>query len=181
MKIEGLISEEEYQDEKKKLLEEDNQIKENIVSDGVGEWTRVMEETLSFASKLTKLFEDAKEDPVARRMILKILGSNLELKDKKVRITAKKVFVFFKQVEDLQNGEIDRLEPKITPIDGGNKLFLPLHSHLERVTGIEPVSSPWKGDILAFVLYPLVGETGLEPATSRSQSARASHLRHSPF
>jgi hypothetical protein len=51
----------------------------------------------------------------------------------------------------------------------------------ERVTGIEPVSSPWKGDILAFVLYPLVGETGLEPATSRSQSARASHLRHSPF
>ena len=27
---------------------------------------------------------------------------------------------------------------------------------LERVTGIEPVSLPWQGNIIAIILYPLV-------------------------
>ena len=138
MKIEGLISEEEYQNEKKRLINEETQIKGGIVSDGIGVWTKTMEEALVFASKLTLLFETAKEDPIARRMILKILGSNLELKDKKVRITAKKLFVFFKQVEKSQNGEIDWLEPKNGLITWDNQSFPPVHSHMERATGFEP-------------------------------------------
>jgi len=134
MKIEGLISEEEYQNEKKRLINEETQIKGGIVSDGIGVWAKTMEEALAFASKLTLLFETAKEDPIARRMILKILGSNLELKDKKVRITAKKLFVFFKQFEKSQNGEIDCLEPENGLITWDNQAFPPVHSHMERVT-----------------------------------------------
>ncbi len=145
MKIEGLITEDDYQKEKKRLLSEEKQIKTSIASDGISSWTKTMEETLSFASKVSQLFDDANEDPEARRMILRILGSNLELKDKIVRITAKNVFIFFKQIEKLQNGEIDRLEPEIVPVNGDNSLFLPLHSHLERETGFEPATFSLEG------------------------------------
>lgn len=148
MKIEGLISEDEYQKEKKRLLNEESQIKDNIVKDGIGEWTQAMEEALAFASKLTVLFEAAKDDPIARRMILKILGSNLELKDKKVRITAKKLFVFFKEIEKKQFPEIEWLEPENSLINWENHPLPPMDSRYERVTRIELASSPWKGDIL---------------------------------
>lgn len=138
MKIEGLIGEEEYQKEKKRLLNEENQIKENIAEDGVGEWTKAMEEALAFASKLTVLFEAAKDDSIARRMIMKILGSNLELKDRKVRITAKKLFVFFKEIEKTHFPEIDRLEPENSLINWENHPIPPMNSHMEREKGIEP-------------------------------------------
>lgn len=71
-------------------------------------------------------------------MILKILGSNLELKDKKVRITAKKLFVFFKQVEKSQNGEIDWLEPENGLITWYNQALPPVYSHMEQPKGFEP-------------------------------------------
>lgn len=81
-------------------------------------------------------------------MVLRILGSNLELKDRIVRINAKKLFVFFKQIEKSQNGEIDWLEPENGLITWDNQEFPPVHSHMERAKGIEPSSSPWEGDIL---------------------------------
>ncbi len=73
--------------------------------------------------------------------------SNLELKDKKVRITAKKLFVFFKQVEKTRSGEIDWLEPENGLITWDNQVLPPVHSHMERDTGVEPVFSPWEGDV----------------------------------
>lgn len=148
MKIEGLISEEEYQTEKNRLINEEKQIKENIVSDGIGEWTRVMEESLAFASCLTELFEEAKDNPETQRMILRILGSNLELKDRLVRIDAKKLFVFFKQMEKVQSGEINWLEPENGLINWDNQLLPPINSHMERDTRIELASLPWQGSIL---------------------------------
>jgi len=53
--------------------------------------------------------------------------------DKKVRITAKKLFVFFKQVEKSHKGEIDWLEPENGLITWDNQAFPPVHSHMERV------------------------------------------------
>ena len=73
-------------------------------------------------------------------MILKILSSNLELKDKKVRIIAKKLFVFFKQVEKSQDGEIDWLEPENGLITWDNQAFPPVHSHMEPGRGIGPLT-----------------------------------------
>lgn len=148
MKIEGMIDETQYQKEKSRILEEEKQIKGTIAQDGLESWTKTMEEILGFASQIVKLFDDAKEDPEARRMILRILGSNLELKDGLVRIKALNTFIFFKQIEKVQKGEIIRLEPQNSPIDGSKPSLPQNYSHLERVRGIEPLSIPWEGIIL---------------------------------
>ena len=81
-------------------------------------------------------------------------------------------------------------------------LFIVVGRKLERVTGIEPASGAWKAPVLplnytrnsrwdivpqpcariAIVLAfaRMVGVTGFEPATSCSQSRRATKLRHTP-
>ena len=54
----------------------------------------------------------------------------------------------------------------------------------ERVTGFEPVLTPWKGGVLPLhhtrSLGPAVGAPGFEPGTSRTQTVRATGLRHAP-
>ena len=168
MKIDGMIDEAQYQKEKSRILEEETQTKGAIAQDGLDSWTKTMEEVLAFASKIIQLFDDAKEDPEARRMILRILGSNLELKDGLVRIKALNTFIFLKQVDKLQKGEIARLEPVNSPIDGNKPLLSENYSHLERAKGIEPSSSPWEGDILP-VYYARIYEMiiAIEPYFSQ--------------
>ena len=135
MKIDGLISEEDYQEEKKRLLSEEKQLKENVGLDGLASWTKTMEETLAFATNVTKIFN--RDDPVVKRMALRILGSNLIVKDKKVRIIAKKAFIFLKTAEKVMNGEIAWLEPKKDPISGAYLVFSANDSDMERRTGFE--------------------------------------------
>ena len=60
-------------------------------------------------------------------------------------------------------------------------------SLLERVRGIEPLSAGWKPAVITTIRHPhrdfrnsLVGATGLEPATSWSQTRRSSHLSYTP-
>ena len=59
-------------------------------------------------------------------------------------------------------------------------LRLPISSsgHVEQATGIEPASSAWKADILPLNYTCMVFQTGFEPATSWSQTRRATKLRH---
>jgi hypothetical protein len=59
---------------------------------------------------------------------------------------------------------------------------------MERVAGLEPAKSPWKGDVLPLhhtrrhsSIVLVVGVRGLEPPTSASQTPRATGLRHTPF
>ena len=58
----------------------------------------------------------------------------------------------------------------------------PLIYLVERATGIEPASSAWKAGVLPlnYARKNMVGTTGFEPATSCSQSRRATKLRHVP-
>ena len=52
---------------------------------------------------------------------------------------------------------------------------------VERATGIEPASGAWKAPVLPLNYARIVvGATGFEPATSCSQSKRATKLRHAP-
>ncbi len=146
MKIDGMLSEEDYQKEKKRLLNEEKQIKENIGADGLTSWTKTMEETLAFASNVTRIFQNG--DPESKRLTLRIHGSNLILKDKKVRIIAKKAFVFLKAAEKVMNGEIRWLEPKKDPTAGSYLVFSANDSDMERDKGIEPSTLPWEGSVL---------------------------------
>lgn len=146
MKIEGLIGEDEYKKEKDRLLKEEHQTKEQISKDNLGAWTKTMEEILAFASNITKIFY--KGDTETKRMVLRILGSNLILKDKIVRIDAKKAFLYLKKTENKVNQKKQWLEPENTPIDRSKRAFLQMQSDLERVMGIEPTYSAWKADAL---------------------------------
>lgn len=146
MKIEGMISQDDYFKEKNRLLMEEKQIKDGIQNDGIALWTKVMEETLDFAANVTKIFSS--HDIEVKRQVLRILGSNLVLKDRQVQITGKKAFIFLKEAEGVKNGEKSRLEPENSLITRDKIHLLKNDSDMERVRGIEPPSSPWKGDIL---------------------------------
>ena len=62
---------------------------------------------------MTKLFEEG--DIFTRQMVLKILGSNFILQDKKLKIQAKYAFVFFKDVQEQTYKENLWLEPRKIP------------------------------------------------------------------
>ena len=60
---------------------------------------------------------------------------------------------------------------------------------MEQVKGIEPSSSAWQADVLPLNytctffpmdIFPMVGKTGFEPATSWSQTKRSTKLSYFP-
>ena len=146
MKIENLVTEEDYQKEKERLLREEHQTKNQIASDNLGGWAKTMEEILAFASNVTKIFH--KEDTEAKRMVLRILGSNLILKDRIVRIDAKNAVIYLKKIEKSMNEKKQRLEPKNMPTDRTKRALLEMQSDMERVGGVEPPSSAWKAEVI---------------------------------
>ena len=103
---------------------------------------------LAFLANVTKIFHSY--DTEAKRMVLRILGSNLELKDRIVRIDAKNAFVYIKETEKSVIRKNEWLEPENSPIDRTKKAFLQMQSDMERDTGVEPVFSAWKADVEPF-------------------------------
>lgn len=113
MKIDGLFSEAEYQKRKKEIIMEEQLLRENFIKPQTEYWEKVIDNSISFASSVTNLFDYG--DIYTRQMVLRILGSNLTLKDKKVEIEAKKAFVFLKDVQNDVWHKNLILEPKIMP------------------------------------------------------------------
>jgi len=70
-------------------------------------------------------------------MVLRILDSNLILKDRIVRIDAKKAFIYLKRTEKSVNYKKHRLEPKNMPTNRTKRAFLQMQSDMERDMGIE--------------------------------------------
>ena len=114
MKIDGLFSNEEYQKRKESLLVEEALIRESYTKPITNYWERVMENSIDFASSITTLFEEG--DIQTRQLVLRILGSNLILKDKKVEIEAKKAFIFLKDIQTDVWAKNAILEPNFMPI-----------------------------------------------------------------
>jgi hypothetical protein len=82
---------------KSSVADRGEQTKEGIGTDGIASWTKTMEETLHFAVNVTRIFNV--DDIEVKRAVLRILGSNLFLKDRLVRIDGKKAFIFLKKAE----------------------------------------------------------------------------------
>src|SRR3989344_4039 len=101
-----------------------------------------MEETLHFAANVTRIFNI--DDIEVKRAVLRILGSNLFLKDRLVRINGKKAFVFLKTAEKAFNEKKGRLEPENSLITRDNATLSKNDSDMERDRGIEPSSPVWK-------------------------------------
>lgn len=114
MKVDGLIDDAQYQEKKKELLIEEAQLKEQQQPSTTAYWEGVIDQAIDFASNVNKYFSQG--DYQVKNFVLKILGSNLLLNNKKVEIEPKSVFVFLR---DTQNGVVANnqwLEPKNMPI-----------------------------------------------------------------
>jgi hypothetical protein len=93
----SLLSDEEYSQQRMALLRE-KQVLEELLNDTgqrVERWIKLTEETFEFACTLRERFSNG--DPQTKKTILMILGSNLTLRDKRVRIEAKKPFLILEQ------------------------------------------------------------------------------------
>ena len=71
-------------------------------------------------------------------MVLKILGSDLILKDKIVKIEAKKAFIFLKGYQDATQTENLWLEPKNMPIISAKEVIANSQSLSVPRAGLEP-------------------------------------------
>jgi site-specific DNA recombinase len=131
MKDDGLVGEEEYQKDKKRLLEEEQRLKEEDRHQGLS-FQDTVEEVLAFASNLTKIFYVG--SPEIRRMVLRILGSNLIIQGKKACIDAKNAFIFLKQIEKEVTEQKHWLEPRDSLNTQSNPAFLYTQSDRVRVS-----------------------------------------------
>jgi len=98
MKIDGLYSEDEYKQKKAAILKEEADIKEQLNSDRISYWEQMIDNTLEFAGNILELFNTG--DDYTKRMVLQILGSDLKLKDKKLYLEAKSVFMFLRNKQN---------------------------------------------------------------------------------
>lgn len=136
MKIDELFSEEEYQEQKKKLLIEEKLLRESYQKPVTAYWESVIDNTVNFATSVSQLFQYG--DIFTRQMVLRILGSNLILKDKIVKIEAKNAFVFLRDVQNETFQENLWLEPKNVPTLPAKQTSFVKESSTVRTRGLEP-------------------------------------------
>jgi site-specific DNA recombinase len=128
MKIDGLYSDDQYKKKKADVLKEEADIREQLDSDRITYWERVIDETLDFSTRIMHFFN--RGDDYTKRMVLQTLGSDLRLKDKKLYLEAKSVFVFLrnKQNELLTENNLVGLKKK--PLQKSNQDFSTPQVHL---------------------------------------------------
>lgn len=114
MKSDGLITEEEYQKQKSKILLEENQVRESFKETNTNKWGLVLDNIIDLQKQITELIEYG--DIPTKQMALQTLGLNFILKDKRVEIKAKDAFIFFRNIQNdvWQNNGV--FEPQIMPI-----------------------------------------------------------------
>lgn len=137
MKAEGFYDNNpgEYEKKKTDLLKQELLVKQEIMPDSTAYWRTLLEDTTDFVLKMKRLFENG--DSYTRQMILKILGSNLTLKDRKLQIEAKTAFIAIKGVQKEVENLTGWLEPNATHKPGTTSNFTPLQyteCNLVRIT-----------------------------------------------
>lgn len=98
LKIDGVYDEAKYRKKINDILTEEKQLHEAMLNDRGNFWLDVVNQAVNFSSTMLKLFD--KGDIFTRQMILRILGSNIYIKDKKLDIKAKSVFMGIKIAEN---------------------------------------------------------------------------------
>lgn len=109
MKIDQSIEPDEFDRQLKPFMDEEKQIREAMAVDEVPQWAKLIDDTLDFAKNMTEIFDSG--DIFTKQMVLKIIGSNLYLKDRYIRIEAKTAFIGLKEVQTKVIAEDSWLEP----------------------------------------------------------------------
>lgn len=105
------VTEEEYQNKKELLLLEKQELKEKLdkTSKRADDWMEHTERTFMFATHARYWFEHGTTEQ--KRTILKTLGSNLTLKDKKLFIQERKPFIEVKKMKEIADLQKQSFEP----------------------------------------------------------------------
>lgn len=99
MKTEGYYPDEAvYNSKKEELLKQEQLVKQDIVTTDDSYWDKLFEKLMHFTETIKELYES--NDPVVKRLIVEIIGSNFVLKDKKLKIKAKNAFVVLQMVKN---------------------------------------------------------------------------------
>ena len=114
MKNDGLITEEDYQKQKNKLLLEENNVRENFKETLTNKWGLVLDNIIDTQRQIKEMIEEG--DIPTKQMALQTLGLNLTLKDKKIEIKAKDAFIFFRNIQNEVWSKNGLLEPNFMPI-----------------------------------------------------------------
>ena len=111
MRLKDLINDEEYLNEKKKILDERLRLKENLKNAGNNgrEALELTIQALEFAHRAKSHFHAG--SPEDKRTILREVGSNFLLKDRKLLIQAKKAFIIIEEGLKAVRNEDHPLEP----------------------------------------------------------------------
>lgn len=112
MKAEGFYDTnlEEYEKKKADLLRQELLVKQEIMPDSTAYWAGLLEDACDFVVKMKDLFKNG--DAYTKQMVLRILGSNLKLEDKKIKIEAKTTFIAIKRVQQEISQQMGWLEPQ---------------------------------------------------------------------
>ncbi len=146
--LEQDIEREIYRQEKQKLLLEKKLLEEKIIriEQKQNDWLEPMKIWINYAQNLTKIARDS--DLLEKKVAAKeIFGSNLFLASRALR--GEPVFPYKAGLCAAET--LGKKDESLI---------------LERVSGFEPPSFPWKGKIIAIIRHPqlaLVGEPGFEP------------------
>lgn len=110
MRYRELVSDEEFLKQKRTLMREQYALREKMNHpENKTTWIETSERLFLFANQAVKKFKEG--GPEVKRLILKTIGSNLYLKDKRVLIEAKKPFVILEEgIKNLRT-ENQPLEP----------------------------------------------------------------------
>jgi len=113
MRIDGLLDESEYKAKVNELLTEERSLQESESYNRTSYWTEILNRAINFSEQLIRLYE--RKDVFIRQQILNILGRTVYVKDKKVYIEAKNVFVGLKKAEKAYFGKNEAVEQQIVP------------------------------------------------------------------
>lgn len=109
--LNDLIDKDEYSVKKGEIEQELSQLKElrDDKENQADKWLKHVEEAFDFAVSARHKFKEG--DFMMKKTILSTIGSNFELKDKKVLFDLKKPYFVFKKAYEGEYNDIERLEP----------------------------------------------------------------------
>lgn len=133
----GIISSDEYQAFKKRLLERKNALESELTDKGkeLEQWLELSERTFNFARYARVWFE--KGDNSTKRSILACLGSNLVLKDQKINVELHPFFLSILENKEMLVAEETRARTSKSPYTKRQKgTFVP-----SRPTGLRQLDA----------------------------------------
>lgn len=137
-KIDKWVSPEEYEKQRTELLLDQKRIRESSLLDRLKTWEDTIDKVLSFGEQMKNIFDNG--DPLTKRQAIRILGSDLKLKDGKLWIDPRFTFVFLRENQDylvsksvglknrLMNGTLTSIYDNEVPFGAGEGSRTPFFS-----------------------------------------------------